>query len=94
MEHRKHLVLGHYCWSCKINTKAGVPGFPRRDHYTAVGPKPEVKDVVWADGTHDDTDRCAICGHGTKCRIPVHGENYKHVATSVARSWDKLNPVV
>jgi len=92
--HYKHNTIGKYCWDCRMNLAVGTPGFPRPDNHSASGPKQDVKDVVWADGTHDDTDRCAICGHGTKCKYPVHGERYKIVSSTIAKNWDVANGAV
>lgn len=94
-EHKGHNVLGKYCWDCRANLTSGTPGFPRRDK--SDGPrvaKHDVKDVVWADATHDDTDSCVLCGHAVKCKHPVHTERYQVKQTALAKAWDRFNPVI
>lgn len=44
-------------------------------------------DVVWADGSHDSSRKCAECG-STTCKFPVHLERYKVVSTAKAKAWD------
>lgn len=77
--HKKHNVLGDYCWDCQQRTKAGIPGWskPSRDD----GPQdinvtPSV--VVWADGSEDFNRICDNCG-SPACKTPVHKDHYQEV---------------
>lgn len=102
MTHRNHNVLGSYCWDCKIRTNNSTPGFEKR---TAKNDGPRINymkgSVVWADGTRDMRDSgggserlaCSVCRRHD-CTKPVHEEKYKIVASSVAKNWDKFNPVI
>ena len=49
--------------------------------------------VVWADGLGDTARECIICGSIT-CIKPVHADQYKTIANSLAAKWDKDNPVI
>jgi hypothetical protein len=69
MNHRKHKVLGNYCWDCKISTKAGIPNWPSGPSESDIfydirnqtpkglevddNPYKNLEEVVWTDGTRD-----------------------------------------
>ena len=101
MNHRKHKVLGNYCWDCKVRTSNAVPGFDKSSH--SDGPRVDyIKGaVVWADGTRDMRDsgggserlNCSMC-KSSDCHYPVHEEKYRVVSTGLAKAWDKFNPVI
>lgn len=52
-----------------------------------------IANVVWADGTHDNTRECLLCESHTCVNI-VHREQYKIVSDKLSRQWDKDNPVI
>jgi hypothetical protein len=69
MDHRKHKVLGHYCWDCRMEVKSGIPNWPSgpsgSDYCFCEGSSmpqgfevgraiyENLEEVVWTDGTRD-----------------------------------------
>lgn len=100
MNHRTHKVLGQYCWDCKVRTTNSTPGFEKSNTHSD-GPRINYMtgSVVWADGTRDwaagsgDRAKCVMC-HSPSCNNPVHEEKYMIKSTSLAKAWDKFNPVI
>ena len=56
--HKNHNILGHYCWTCKTKTEAGLPGWPKahKGDYTHYSPWASNQEggvtiaVIWANG--------------------------------------------
>ncbi len=79
--HRDHLVLGHYCWNCRIRTSNQTQGWVRTSWSDGPKLKEKITDVVWADGGHDDSGECFMdLSH--KCHMPVHPDHYKEIGTN------------
>ena len=94
MNHKNCNILGEYDWTCKRNLSAGTPGWPRPNHSEGPYMDMGILDVVWGDGTHDDSRECSICATHN-CPNPVHGgEHYKVRLSAKAKAWDAQNPVI
>ncbi len=81
-EHKNCLVLGRYCWTHKVKTEAGIPGWGRPSKGPGVGyslyARNEVtgegyaEAVIWANGDshrRKDQTECSLCGKN--CGNPV-----------------------
>ena len=71
-EHKKHQVLGDYCWDCQVRTSNKTPGVTYENRNTVV------HRISWADGSKDDSDKCDMCER--RCKNPVHTDHYKEVS--------------
>jgi hypothetical protein len=94
-EFKTHLILGGYCFTCKLRTRSGLPGWPKSNRGHSVGRSVwasnehggHCRGIVWANG--DETKRektCALCGK--YCGNPVEDsflsgkDSYKEVVKS------------
>lgn len=84
MNHKGHKVLGHFCWDCQLNTRAGVPGWKHISKNQAPKLDYGTTSVVWADGSYDENKECSEC-HSHVCKFPVHTDSYKVLISTVAK---------
>lgn len=80
--HKTHQVLGRYCWTCRIKTELGIPGWPKGhkgeftrydvwdiNELTGIG---ATESIVWANGDSmrpKDQTQCSLCDK--HCKYPV-----------------------
>lgn len=77
--HKAHVVLGKYCWTCQRATKAGIPGWGRKNRSDSFIPHGAwdsnasggyCEGIVWGDGTeHKSNPVCVVCEK--HCKHPV-----------------------
>lgn len=78
--HKTHNVLGHYCWTCKAKTEAGIPGWPKAHNgdYTHYSPWASnqyggvTTAIIWANGDASRGKDGSLCNDCEKlCGNPV-----------------------
>lgn len=79
-EHKAHNVLGRYCWTCKVKTEVGIPGWPiaHNGDYTHYSPWAANQSggattcVIWANGDVSRGKDMSLCDDCEKlCGNPV-----------------------
>lgn len=71
-QHKEHLdkVLGHYCFVCKVKTRAGIPGWVKLSRGPLVGRSVWASNtyggfctsIVWLNGDETKKEQpCALC---------------------------------
>lgn len=93
MHDEKCDVLGRYCWTHKMQTEAGIPGWPvtaKTEEFVRHSPwdsKDSVgftESILWANGdteTPKDNYTCILCANNVCPRPVLRGVEYHEVVT-------------